>query len=402
MPGRLEYERAIRRSSLPPPSRHLALTIATWADVHTGIIPDRYQPSLGTLEEATGLSRAAVRKHLDGLEGGLWLVRDRPTKEDARRNHARTRYELRLPPGDESSGNAGNELGQEMPQPQGSDEGLGHEVPQARASDAPDLEHEVPQARARRALKSPSSTCSPDESRPGDGRRPTTGSGGERKSGSAARKKQAAPRMSPGEAAGVGAVLSLLPPQLREQLPDPVPTDITTTILMELHRGIPASQLVDRADRRWNGYGMSLDADTDGGGRGLERPVGVALELLRPGDCTSPRCDGDGTDLDTGELCRTCERTAEDRAADRAVQRVENTPAERPALRQVPDLPRGRDATPAAPETPVQPPLLGVVYGPEPAPPAVPTCTGCGKRVIPRRNRPDHCKTCADEQRTGT
>ncbi|WP_432051760.1 hypothetical protein [Streptomyces xiamenensis] len=208
--------------------------------------------------------------------------------------------------------------------------------------------------------------------------------------------------MSPGEAAGVGAVLSLLPPQLREQLPDPVPTDITTTILMELHRGIPASQLVDRADRRWNGYGMSLDADTDGGGRGLERPVGVALELLRPGDCTSPRCDGDGTDLDTGELCRTCERTAEDRAADRAVQRVENTPAERPALRQVPDLPRGRDATPAAPETPVQPPLLGVVYGPEPAPPAVPTCTGCGKRVIPRRNRPDHCKTCADEQRTGT
>lgn len=36
MPGRLEYERAIRRSNLPWQSRHLALTIATWADLETG------------------------------------------------------------------------------------------------------------------------------------------------------------------------------------------------------------------------------------------------------------------------------------------------------------------------------------------------------------------------------
>src|SRR5690606_1126765 len=95
-PSRFEYERAIRRSSLPPSSRLLALTIATWADVRTGIIPDRYMPSLTVLEAATGLSRKTVRAHLDVLEAEGWVARDRPTAEEARRG-ARTRYRLMIP-----------------------------------------------------------------------------------------------------------------------------------------------------------------------------------------------------------------------------------------------------------------------------------------------------------------
>jgi hypothetical protein len=73
--GRLAYERAIRYSSLPAPARHLALTLATWADIESGVIPDRFQPAQSTLEEATGLSRGAVFKHLKVLEDGGWIGR---------------------------------------------------------------------------------------------------------------------------------------------------------------------------------------------------------------------------------------------------------------------------------------------------------------------------------------
>ncbi|MFR0358644.1 hypothetical protein [Streptomyces sediminimaris] len=91
-PGRLEYERAIRRSDLPPPSRHLALTIATWANIETGIIPDRFQPAKGVLEESTGLSRGAIVKHLNVLESNGWIGRE--TGGGAGR---RTKYRLCIP-----------------------------------------------------------------------------------------------------------------------------------------------------------------------------------------------------------------------------------------------------------------------------------------------------------------
>jgi len=87
-PGRLEYERAIRRSDLPWQSRHLALTIATWADLETGIIPDQDTPTLSTLEESTGLSHDAVLKYLKVLEAGGWL-----------KQSERTRYHLAVPGG---------------------------------------------------------------------------------------------------------------------------------------------------------------------------------------------------------------------------------------------------------------------------------------------------------------
>ncbi|MGW3650221.1 hypothetical protein [Streptomyces sp. NPDC000878] len=136
MPGRFEYERAIRRSDLPPPSRHLALTIATWADMNTGIIPDRFQPSLGTLEAATGMGRKTVRTHLDVLEEREWLERHRPDKVKARTEHARTRYVLIIPDGARGGETLG--LGAEEPQPEGGETlGKGRTAPRARGGEPP-------------------------------------------------------------------------------------------------------------------------------------------------------------------------------------------------------------------------------------------------------------------------
>lgn len=95
--GRLAYERAIRRSTLPPGARHVALTVATWADIETGAIPDRFQPSLSTIAEATGLAKSSVKRQLSVLEDEGWLARVRPEGDKARTEHARTAYRLTVP-----------------------------------------------------------------------------------------------------------------------------------------------------------------------------------------------------------------------------------------------------------------------------------------------------------------
>ncbi|MGW6395434.1 hypothetical protein ACWFR1_34200 [Streptomyces sp. NPDC055103] len=158
MPTRFEYERAIRASELKPPSRHLGLTIATWADVRTGIIPDRLQPSLTVLEKATGLSRGAVRTHLDLLEEGGWLHRGRPSVARARAEKATTKYKILvpksviLPADDDSEARAGDAL---------PDETVGQEMPQPRAGDALALGQEMTPSRAGAALSSYRSTNGP-------------------------------------------------------------------------------------------------------------------------------------------------------------------------------------------------------------------------------------------------
>lgn len=158
MPTRFEYERAIRASELKPPSRHLALTIATWADVRTGIIPDRLQPSLTVLERATGLSRATVRTHLTLLEKGKWLDRDRPSVAKARADKETTKYRLLipttvvLPVEDDPEARAGAALVQEE---------VGQELPQPRAGAALELGQEMTPSRAGAALSSYRSTNGP-------------------------------------------------------------------------------------------------------------------------------------------------------------------------------------------------------------------------------------------------
>ncbi|MFD3503724.1 hypothetical protein [Streptomyces sp. NPDC058678] len=166
MPGRFEYERAIRRSDLPPPSRHLALTIATWADMDTGVIPDRFQPSLGTLVVATGLDRKTVRRHLDRLEDEKWVRRDRPDAVKARTEHERTHYALLIPPearGTEppaSDGPRGTEppdLGDEGSQAGGTEPpGKGRTSPSPRGGEPPKSSSAVPKSReSQKSRKGP-------------------------------------------------------------------------------------------------------------------------------------------------------------------------------------------------------------------------------------------------------
>lgn len=64
------YARAIRGSALPAVSRHVALTLVTYAD-RTG----EAWPSQATLSTGTGWSRRTVNTALDTLELGGWLTR---------------------------------------------------------------------------------------------------------------------------------------------------------------------------------------------------------------------------------------------------------------------------------------------------------------------------------------
>jgi hypothetical protein len=158
MPSRFEYERAVRSSDLPSLSRLLALTVATWADVRTGVIPDRLTPSLTVLEGATGMARASVRKHLDTLEAGGWLKRDRPSVAAARSEKARTKYKLKIPRGAAVSDSDGIELGQDVATARAGDaldaQVLGQELPQPRAGAALALGQEMTTTRAGAALSS--------------------------------------------------------------------------------------------------------------------------------------------------------------------------------------------------------------------------------------------------------
>ena len=152
--SRLAYERAIRRSALPSPSRHLALTLATWADIATGVIPPRFMPSLSTLEAATGLTRKTVRAHLDRLEDDGWVDRDRPTETEARRG-ARTQYRLTIPAG---LGDQGDAEGRgEDPPPSA---GVGDNVPQGGGSPPPGKWSTSPSARGGDPPKSDESSGS--------------------------------------------------------------------------------------------------------------------------------------------------------------------------------------------------------------------------------------------------
>jgi hypothetical protein len=98
MVDRWTVERAVRESALDPPGRQLILTLLTWADHDTAMIPAAYTPSLTTLAKATGLSRSTVKTWLNLLEVVGWVARWRPDPQAAHRVKARTRYALRVPP----------------------------------------------------------------------------------------------------------------------------------------------------------------------------------------------------------------------------------------------------------------------------------------------------------------
>ncbi|WP_433341628.1 helix-turn-helix domain-containing protein [Streptomyces sp. CA-253872] len=204
---------------------------------------------------------------------------------------------------------------------------------------------------ARHALSAAVTVPNPPEqppTNPLDGRRPTTGSGERAPSGYAAQTTSGPEVEDEDEvpAAAIGMVVSLLPLTLRDQLPSPVPKTLTNAIRAELARGLTSEDLVRRVQRRWWDHGYEATSESLDG-PGILRPVGVAVALVRRGNCPSPRCD-DGLDLDTLGACRTCEREAEDRrqrqeAAEQPQQgtilmAVPNAPAE-PAPAPLPRLP---------------------------------------------------------------
>lgn len=158
MPSRFEYERAIRDSELPPLSRLLTLTLATWADVKTGLIPARLTPSLSMLESATGMDRSTVRRHLNKLEADGWVGRNRPAVADARSKKARTQYAITIPQGVTVPETDGYELEAENTKARGTvplvTEGLGAQRPMARGTVPLELGAENPITRGTVPLSS--------------------------------------------------------------------------------------------------------------------------------------------------------------------------------------------------------------------------------------------------------
>jgi hypothetical protein len=104
MPSRFEFERAIRRSGLPPLARLLALTIATWADAETGSISRRHQPAQSVLLEATGMSKSSFLSHRKTLIDEGWLECESPDRIKAQKEHAQNVYSIHIPAGKAGSG----------------------------------------------------------------------------------------------------------------------------------------------------------------------------------------------------------------------------------------------------------------------------------------------------------
>lgn len=100
MVERWAVERAVRDAEcrLSPSGRHLILTLLTWTDTSTAVIPAQFSPSLTDLEQATGMARSTIAVWLNRLEDLGWVTRSRPKVDDARRKKTRTAYRLRIPP----------------------------------------------------------------------------------------------------------------------------------------------------------------------------------------------------------------------------------------------------------------------------------------------------------------
>ncbi|MGI5232883.1 hypothetical protein [Actinoallomurus sp. CA-142502] len=90
-------ETAVKRSTLPAPSRLLIHTLLTHVTNGTLKVPAEFAPSLTTLVQETGLGRGTVAEHLNRLEADGWLKRTRPTTREALKQHARTGYTISAP-----------------------------------------------------------------------------------------------------------------------------------------------------------------------------------------------------------------------------------------------------------------------------------------------------------------
>jgi DNA-binding transcriptional ArsR family regulator len=155
---------------------------------------------------------------------------------------------------------------------------------------------------------------------PLDVRRTTTGSRAVGAAGGSAASGKTKPRMlSKDERLAVEEVWRLLPADLVAQVPRNA-RGLEDAILDALAAGRPeertADQLVThRVMPRWN-----LHWATEFYAGRLDAPVGALRAMLERNPlCNDARCD-EHVEVDTGQPCRACERTREDRRTDRRPQ----------------------------------------------------------------------------------
>ncbi len=99
MPDIWKLMRAIRKSDLSAPERHTLLTLTSLVDPKTGLIPDRFQPSLTDLTRFTKLGRSTIVRSLNTAEDLGWIKRTVPNKKAAQVNKEKTAYLLQIPDG---------------------------------------------------------------------------------------------------------------------------------------------------------------------------------------------------------------------------------------------------------------------------------------------------------------
>ncbi|MFJ3141664.1 hypothetical protein ACIPJM_04335 [Streptomyces halstedii] len=167
MPSRFEFERAIRRSELPPLSRLLALTIATWADAETGLISRRNQPAQSVLLEATGMSKSAFLAHRKNLVDGGWVRCDSPDPIKAQKEHAQNVYFVLIPDGKAGSpgdlAKADKRPGKRREPRSGDDLALGRQATQPNGTETAKSGSNLGRQATTRVLPSPISHLPADE-----------------------------------------------------------------------------------------------------------------------------------------------------------------------------------------------------------------------------------------------
>ncbi|MEV5205162.1 hypothetical protein [Streptomyces sp. NPDC053720] len=119
------------------------------------------------------------------------------------------------------------------------------------------------------------------------------------------------------QAARVKAVVAALPDALVALLPYGTLPKRNRRQWLESMGARTTEQIADRIARRWVQHGYA-DALHSAEGTGIGRAVGVAMALVRAGECPHPRCE-DGHSIDSRAECRVCvERRADRRAAKKA------------------------------------------------------------------------------------
>ncbi len=93
-----DVARALKVSDLPSAAKLIMWDLLDSADVDSAAVPGQFTPSLTDLARTTSLGRSTVKRELNRLEAGGWVVRDRPDPAKARTEFARTGYQLAVPP----------------------------------------------------------------------------------------------------------------------------------------------------------------------------------------------------------------------------------------------------------------------------------------------------------------